>query len=145
MEKGKAWLCFRLWLAANSVVGIPGDGQLMRELLIVKKSMFFSSLCQIQRMTEARNCCDDTALVGVCCVCVWMWSAYIWELLTSWPFPLAFQSGSYDVNPEGMTTFTGKTPSRYSYLVQGHVNPYFLPGDEKKNWKTSGQLLMKSL
>ncbi|XP_029015500.1 protein HEG isoform X6 [Betta splendens] len=43
------------------------------------------------------------------------------------------KSGSYDVNPETMTTFTGKTPSRYSYLVQGHVNPYFLPGDEKKN------------
>ncbi|XP_077415512.1 uncharacterized protein LOC144044775 isoform X2 [Vanacampus margaritifer] len=42
-------------------------------------------------------------------------------------------SGSYDLNPDGMKTFTSKNPSRYSYLVQGHENPYFLPGDEKKN------------
>lgn len=40
-------------------------------------------------------------------------------------------SGSYDLNPEGMNTFKGKNPSRYSYLVQGHENPYFLPGDDK--------------
>ncbi|KAL3053431.1 hypothetical protein OYC64_005883 [Pagothenia borchgrevinki] len=38
-------------------------------------------------------------------------------------------SGSYDLNPDGMNTFTGKNPSRYSYLVQGHENPYFLPGE----------------
>ncbi|KAM9393961.1 protein HEG homolog 1 isoform 4-T4 [Pholidichthys leucotaenia] len=43
------------------------------------------------------------------------------------------KSGSYDLNPEGMKTFKGKNTSRYSYLVQGHENPYFLPGDEKKN------------
>ncbi|XP_029363855.1 protein HEG [Echeneis naucrates] len=43
------------------------------------------------------------------------------------------KSGSYDLNPEGMKTFKGKNPSRYSYLVQGHENPYFLPGDEKNN------------
>uniref|UniRef100_UPI0037E8C4CE protein HEG-like n=1 Tax=Semicossyphus pulcher TaxID=241346 RepID=UPI0037E8C4CE len=42
-------------------------------------------------------------------------------------------TGSYDLNPDGMKTFKGKNPSRYSYLVQGHENPYFLPGDEKKN------------
>ncbi|XP_077475284.1 uncharacterized protein LOC144088635 isoform X2 [Stigmatopora argus] len=41
-------------------------------------------------------------------------------------------SGSYDLNPHGMKTFQSKTPSRYSYLVQGHENPYFLPGDNKK-------------
>ncbi|KAM9784674.1 uncharacterized protein ACBT44_021790 isoform 2-T2 [Syngnathus typhle] len=42
-------------------------------------------------------------------------------------------SGSYDLNPDGMKTFTNKNPSRYSYLMQGHENPYFLPGDDKKN------------
>lgn len=47
---------------------------------------------------------------------------------------LTFQTGSYDLNPEEMMTFKGKNTSRYSYLVQGHENPYFLPGDEKKNW-----------
>ncbi|XP_039900434.1 protein HEG homolog 1 isoform X3 [Simochromis diagramma] len=43
------------------------------------------------------------------------------------------KTGSYDLNPEEMMTFKGKNTSRYSYLVQGHENPYFLPGDEKKN------------
>lgn len=42
-------------------------------------------------------------------------------------------TGSYDLNLEGMGTFKGKNPSRYSYLVQGHENPYFLPQDNKKN------------
>ncbi|XP_068435019.1 mucin-13 [Clinocottus analis] len=42
-------------------------------------------------------------------------------------------TGSYDLSPEGMNTFKGKNPSRYSYLVQGHENPYFLPGDGKDN------------
>ncbi|XP_054616056.1 mucin-2 isoform X2 [Dunckerocampus dactyliophorus] len=42
-------------------------------------------------------------------------------------------SGSYDLNPDAMKTFKDKNPSRYSYLVPGHENPYFLPGDEKKN------------
>ncbi|KAF3846068.1 hypothetical protein F7725_003146 [Dissostichus mawsoni] len=42
-------------------------------------------------------------------------------------------SGSYDLNPDGMNTFKGKNPSRYSYLVQGHENPYFLPGEGSKN------------
>ncbi|XP_063760537.1 protein HEG isoform X2 [Eleginops maclovinus] len=42
-------------------------------------------------------------------------------------------SGSYDLNPDGLNTFKGKNPSRYSYLVQGHENPYFLSGDDKKN------------
>ncbi|KAM8825236.1 uncharacterized protein ACB058_021241 isoform 2-T2 [Synchiropus picturatus] len=41
-------------------------------------------------------------------------------------------SGSYDLHEEGMKTFKGKNTSRYSYLVQGHENPYFLPGDERK-------------
>jgi hypothetical protein len=31
-----------------------------------------------------------------------------------------------------MRTFKGKNPSRYSYLVQGHENPYFLSGEDKK-------------
>ncbi|KAG7505932.1 zinc finger protein 281-like [Solea senegalensis] len=43
------------------------------------------------------------------------------------------KSGSYDINPGGMNTFKGKNPSRYSYLVEGRENPYFLPGDERKN------------
>ncbi|KAI9539541.1 hypothetical protein NQZ68_005621 [Dissostichus eleginoides] len=43
------------------------------------------------------------------------------------------KSGSYDLNPDGMNTFKGKNPSRYSYLVQGHENPYFLPGEGSKN------------
>ncbi|XP_014850155.1 PREDICTED: mucin-13-like [Poecilia mexicana] len=43
------------------------------------------------------------------------------------------KSGSYDLNPEDMKTFKGKNTSRYSYLVEGHENPYFLPGDEKRN------------
>ncbi|XP_037834802.1 mucin-5AC isoform X2 [Kryptolebias marmoratus] len=43
------------------------------------------------------------------------------------------KSGSYDLDPENMQTFKGKNSSRYSYLVQGHENPYFLPGDEKRN------------
>ncbi|XP_024920574.1 protein HEG isoform X2 [Cynoglossus semilaevis] len=42
-------------------------------------------------------------------------------------------TGSYDLNPEVMKTFKGKNNSRYSYLVQGHENPYFLPGDGQKS------------
>ncbi|XP_034750871.1 protein HEG homolog 1 isoform X2 [Etheostoma cragini] len=42
-------------------------------------------------------------------------------------------SGSYDLNPDTMHTFKGKNPSRYSYLVQGHENPYFLQGEDKRN------------
>ncbi|CAN9505453.1 unnamed protein product [Ophioblennius macclurei] len=42
------------------------------------------------------------------------------------------KSASYDLNPETMKTFKGKNTSRYSYLVEGHENPYFLPGDERK-------------
>ncbi|XP_041813907.1 flocculation protein FLO11 isoform X6 [Chelmon rostratus] len=43
------------------------------------------------------------------------------------------KTGSYELNPDGMRTFKGKNPSRYSYLVQGHENPYFLPGDDRIN------------
>lgn len=43
------------------------------------------------------------------------------------------RSASYDLSAEGMKTFKGKNTSRYSYLVQGHENPYFLPGDDKKD------------
>ncbi|XP_061761461.1 mucin-2 [Nerophis ophidion] len=43
------------------------------------------------------------------------------------------KSGSYDLNTDAMKTFKSKNPSRYSYLVEGHKNPYFLPGDNKKN------------
>uniref|UniRef100_A0AAV2KEA1 Zinc finger protein 281 n=1 Tax=Knipowitschia caucasica TaxID=637954 RepID=A0AAV2KEA1_KNICA len=39
-------------------------------------------------------------------------------------------TGSYDLQPDDLKTFKGKNTSRYSYLVQGHENPYFLPGDE---------------
>lgn len=42
------------------------------------------------------------------------------------------KTGSYDLQPDDMKTFKGKNTSRYSYLVQGHENPYFLPGDENK-------------
>uniref|UniRef100_A0A3P9KMV3 SEA domain-containing protein n=1 Tax=Oryzias latipes TaxID=8090 RepID=A0A3P9KMV3_ORYLA len=42
-------------------------------------------------------------------------------------------SASYDLNTDDMKTFKGKNTSRYSYLVEGHENPYFLPGDENKN------------
>uniref|UniRef100_A0A8C5A8J5 SEA domain-containing protein n=1 Tax=Gadus morhua TaxID=8049 RepID=A0A8C5A8J5_GADMO len=41
------------------------------------------------------------------------------------------KTGSYDLDP-AMRTFKGKNPSRYSYLVQGHENPYFLSGEDKK-------------
>lgn len=41
-------------------------------------------------------------------------------------------TGSYDVTTDSMNTFKGKNPSRYSYLVQGHENPYFIPGDESR-------------
>uniref|UniRef100_A0A3B3HKR1 SEA domain-containing protein n=1 Tax=Oryzias latipes TaxID=8090 RepID=A0A3B3HKR1_ORYLA len=43
------------------------------------------------------------------------------------------KSASYDLNTDDMKTFKGKNTSRYSYLVEGHENPYFLPGDENKN------------
>ncbi|XP_061837283.1 uncharacterized protein [Nerophis lumbriciformis] len=43
------------------------------------------------------------------------------------------KSGSYDLNTDAMKTFKSKNPSRYSYLVEGHKNPYFLPGDNKKD------------
>ncbi|XP_055008892.1 protein HEG homolog 1 isoform X3 [Boleophthalmus pectinirostris] len=42
------------------------------------------------------------------------------------------KTGSYDLESGDMKTFKGKNTSRYSYLVQGHANPYFLPGDESK-------------
>ncbi|KAI1896417.1 hypothetical protein AGOR_G00094560 [Albula goreensis] len=32
---------------------------------------------------------------------------------------------SYNVSNDDLRTFTGKDPTRYSYLVQGHDNPYF--------------------
>lgn len=41
------------------------------------------------------------------------------------------QTGSYDLTAEGMKTFKGKTPSRYSYLV-GHENPYYLDGEDRR-------------
>uniref|UniRef100_A0AAR2LKQ2 SEA domain-containing protein n=1 Tax=Pygocentrus nattereri TaxID=42514 RepID=A0AAR2LKQ2_PYGNA len=43
-------------------------------------------------------------------------------------------TGSYDLMPvDNLNTFKGKNPSRYSYLVQGHENPYFIPGDEPRS------------
>ncbi|XP_059925807.1 protein HEG isoform X2 [Gadus macrocephalus] len=45
--------------------------------------------------------------------------------------PNSSTTGSYDLDP-AMRTFKGKNPSRYSYLVQGHENPYFLSGEDKK-------------
>lgn len=71
-------------------------------------------------------------------LCVWVLSFVgkspcFFMKVTHSPLLLTFQTGSYDLNPEAMMTFKGKNTSRYSYLVQGHENPYFLPGDEKKN------------
>ncbi|XP_036408773.1 mucin-5AC-like [Megalops cyprinoides] len=40
-------------------------------------------------------------------------------------------TGSYD-GMEDLKTFKGKHTTRYSYLVQGHENPYFLAEDERK-------------
>ncbi|KAG7459747.1 hypothetical protein MATL_G00214010 [Megalops atlanticus] len=40
-------------------------------------------------------------------------------------------TGSYD-GAEDLKTFKGKHTTRYSYLVQGHENPYFLAEDERK-------------
>lgn len=54
-------------------------------------------------------------------------------MLTRWPM-LTFQSGSYNVTPTPMKTFTGKNRSRYNYLVQGHENPYYVP--DEGNWTT---------
>lgn len=42
-------------------------------------------------------------------------------------------SGSYDLNPVGMNTFKDQDPSRYTYLVQGHENPYFLAEEGKED------------
>lgn len=93
------------------------------------------------------HCTPVTVVAGVCVlpplwlfVCANVSNLDIWKTLIHWLLSLTLQTGSYDLNPEGMGTFKGKTPSRYSYLVQGHENPYFLPQDNKKNWKTSGQL-----
>lgn len=63
-----------------------------------------------------------------------LWSPCFFMKVSHSLLLLTFQTGSYDLNPEEMMTFKGKNTSRYSYLVQGHENPYFLPGDEKKNW-----------
>ncbi|XP_063069541.1 serine-rich adhesin for platelets [Engraulis encrasicolus] len=44
------------------------------------------------------------------------------------------KTGSYDVTPvDNLGTFKGQSASRYSYLVQGHENPYFLPGDDNRS------------
>ncbi|XP_051994912.1 mucin-2-like isoform X2 [Xyrauchen texanus] len=40
-------------------------------------------------------------------------------------------AGSYDLATDGLRTFKGEYPSRYSYLV-GHENPYFLAEDKKR-------------
>ncbi|KAA0705527.1 hypothetical protein E1301_Tti004289 [Triplophysa tibetana] len=40
-------------------------------------------------------------------------------------------TGSYDLTTDGMRTFKGKNPSRYSYLV-GQENPYYLDGEERR-------------
>ncbi|XP_071031672.1 protein HEG homolog 1-like [Oncorhynchus clarkii lewisi] len=42
------------------------------------------------------------------------------------------KTGSYDLTSDSMNTFKGKNPSRYSYLVQGHENPYFKPADDRR-------------
>eukprot|EP00063_Salmo_salar_P085184 XP_014060019.1 PREDICTED: protein HEG homolog 1-like isoform X8 [Salmo salar] len=42
------------------------------------------------------------------------------------------KTGSYDLTSDSMNTFKGKNQSRYSYLVQGHENPYFKPADERR-------------
>ncbi|KAL4659265.1 mucin-5AC-like [Arapaima gigas] len=40
--------------------------------------------------------------------------------------------GAHEVSPEDMRTFKGKNPTRYSYLIQGHENPYFLEEDSRR-------------
>lgn len=40
-----------------------------------------------------------------------------------------FQSGLYSLNADGLKTFSGKNTSRYSYLVKGQDNPYYLAAD----------------
>ncbi|XP_021480412.2 mucin-5AC isoform X2 [Oncorhynchus mykiss] len=42
------------------------------------------------------------------------------------------KTGSYDLTSDSMNTFKGKNQSRYSYLVQGHENPYFIPADDRR-------------
>ncbi|KAG5832277.1 hypothetical protein ANANG_G00289380 [Anguilla anguilla] len=41
-------------------------------------------------------------------------------------------TGSYDVSKVNLSTFKDENPARYSYLAQGHENPYFLAEDERK-------------
>lgn len=40
-----------------------------------------------------------------------------------------FQSGLYSLDADGLKTFSGNNTSRYSYLVKGHENPYYLAAD----------------
>lgn len=40
-----------------------------------------------------------------------------------------FQSGSHSPNTHGLKSFSGNNTSRYSYLVKGHENPYYLAAD----------------
>lgn len=39
------------------------------------------------------------------------------------------QSGSHSPNTHGLKSFSGNNTSRYSYLVKGHENPYYLAAD----------------
>ncbi|KAJ8414277.1 hypothetical protein AAFF_G00051470 [Aldrovandia affinis] len=40
---------------------------------------------------------------------------------------------TYDVGTDDLRSFKGKNPSRYSYLVQGQDNPYFVADEERGN------------
>ncbi|KAL4617756.1 protein HEG-like [Arapaima gigas] len=42
------------------------------------------------------------------------------------------RTGFYDVTEDEPNTFKNKNPSRYSYLVQGQENPYFVPDESDK-------------
>uniref|UniRef100_A0A8C9TJH1 Mucin-5AC-like n=1 Tax=Scleropages formosus TaxID=113540 RepID=A0A8C9TJH1_SCLFO len=41
-------------------------------------------------------------------------------------------AGFYDIGDDELKTFRNKNPSRYSYLVQGRENPYFVPDEGEK-------------
>lgn len=122
-------------------------GNFMRDLCCGEACAF---IFMLNLVTVQRNSSDarwgvlvntgDCSYLSICIWLLWVFGCgyvNIWKKLILWLLLLTFQSGSYDLNPEGMKTFKGKNPSRYSYLVQGHENPYFLPGDGKTEWKTS--------
>lgn len=120
--------CEISWLLCKAVcLHLHAESQLM--LVWQQKCWVFSAHWWLRLLVNACNLGFCGCLVCEC--------PYIWVTLIHWLL-LAFQSGSYDLNPDTMRTFKGNNPSRYSYLVQGYENPYYLPGDGKKDWRASG-------